>query len=73
MRALLDENLDHRLKRLLAPEVEAVTVRERGWGSKENGELLELAQHEFDALLTTDQSIPHQQNLARFDLAIVLF
>jgi predicted nuclease of predicted toxin-antitoxin system len=69
---LLDENLDRRLKRLLAPEVEAVTVRERGWGSKENGELLELAQHEFDALITTDRGIPHQQDLSRFDLVVVL-
>lgn len=59
MRALLDENLPRGLKRLLAPEVETITVRERGWGSKENGELLELAQHEFDALITTDQGVPH--------------
>jgi predicted nuclease of predicted toxin-antitoxin system len=72
VRVLLDENLDRRLKNFLDPEAEAVTVRERGWGSKENGELLELAQREFDVLLTTDQGIPHQQNLSRFDLAIVL-
>ncbi len=72
MRALLDENLPRGLKRLLAPEVRVTTVRERGWGSKENSELLELAQHEFDALITTDQGIPHQQNLSRFDLTVVL-
>ncbi len=66
MRALLDENLPRGLKQLLAAEVEVVTVRERGWGSKENGELLELAQHEFDAVITTDQGIPHQQDLSRF-------
>ena len=64
--------LPRTLKRLLPPEVEAVTVREQDWGSKENGELLELAEKEFDALLTTDKGLPHQQNLARFDLAVVL-
>jgi len=64
--------LPRTLKRLLPPDVEVVTVREQGWGSKENGELLELAEKEFDALLTTDKGLPHQQNLARFDLAVVL-
>ncbi len=52
--------------------MEAVTVRERGWGSKGNGELLGLAEGEFDAFLTTDKGIPHQQDLAAFDLAVVL-
>lgn len=72
MRVLFDEMLPRRLKRLFPPAVETVTVRERGWGSKENGELLELAEKEFDALLTTDKGTPHQQDLACFDLAVVL-
>ncbi len=38
----------------------------------ENGELIEAAQREFDALITIDQGIPHQQNLVDVDLAIVL-
>ena len=72
MRLLLDEHLDRRLKRFFGEEHEVVTVRERGWGSKENGELIEVAQREFDALVTMDQGIPHQQNLRSVDLAIVL-
>ncbi len=72
MRVLLDEMLDRRLKRSLPQDVEAVTVQERGWGSKENGELLGLAQEEFDALLTADRGIPHQQDLSRFDLTVVV-
>ncbi len=48
------------------------TVGRRSRAGEKNGELLEHAQHEFDALVTTDRSIPHQQNLARFDLAIVV-
>lgn len=72
MRVLLDEMLDRRLKRWLPEGVEAVTVRERGWDSKKNGELLTLAEKEFDVLLTTDRGIPHQQNLSRFDLTVVV-
>ena len=37
-----------------------------------NGELLALAEKEFDLLLTTDRGIPHQQDLSRFDLEIVV-
>ena len=72
MRVLLDENLPRRLKDFLPPEVEVLTVQERGWGSIENGELLGLAQQEFDVLLTVDRGIPHQQDLSRFDLALVV-
>ena len=72
MRVLLDEMLPRKLKRLLPEGVEAATVRERGWDSKKNGELLALAEKEFDLLLTTDRGIPHQQDLSRFDLEIVV-
>ena len=54
MRVLLDEMLPRKLKQLLPQEVEVVTVQERGWDSKENGELLALAEKKFDVLLTTD-------------------
>jgi predicted nuclease of predicted toxin-antitoxin system len=69
---LLDEMLDRRLKRMLPEGVEVVTVRERGWNSKKNGELLALAEKEFDILLITDRGIPHQQDLTRFDLEVVV-
>jgi len=72
VRVLLDEMLDRRLRRLLPEGVEAVTVRERGWDSKKNGELLALAEKEFDVLLTTDRGIPHQQDISRFDLEVVV-
>lgn len=41
MKLLLDENLPKRLKKHF-PEHEIFTVREKGWNSKKNGELLEL-------------------------------
>ena len=63
MHSLLDENLPRKLIPLLAPEVEAVTVAQQGWRGKDNGELIALAEREFDALATMDQGIPHQQNL----------
>ncbi|MBA2440783.1 MAG: DUF5615 family PIN-like protein [Rubrobacter sp.] len=73
MRVLLDEMLDRRLKKLLPSLVEeALTVRERGWGSLENGELLKAAQQEFDVLLTMDQSMPHQQDLTGLRIAVVI-
>ena len=72
MRVLLDENLDHRLKRFFGAEHDVVTVRERGWSGKENGELIRDAQMEFDVLVTMDQGIPHQQNLTEVDLVILL-
>ena len=71
MRLLLDENLDRRLKRFFGEEHDVLTVQERGWSGKDNGELIELAQHEFDAPVTTDREIPHQQNLR--GVALVIF
>ena len=72
MRVLLDEMLPRKLKRLLPEAAEVVTVQERGWDSMTNGELLTLAEKEFDILLTTDQGIPHQQDLSQFDLEVVV-
>lgn len=71
MKVLLDECLPKKLKReVVADEVK--TVPEVGWASKKNGELLRLAQLDFDVLLTNDQNLEHQQNLKKFDLAFVV-
>lgn len=72
MRVLLDENVDRRLKRSFDPSHEVVTVRERGWSGKRNGDLLSSAEAEFDVLFTLDANMRHQQNLSRYDLAVVL-
>lgn len=64
--------MPRKLKRLFAGDVEVVTVQERGWDSLENGDLLEAAQGEFDALLTTDRGIPHQQDLSGLGLTVVV-
>ena len=57
---------------LLAPEVEARTVQQEGWAGRKNGKLLSAAAASFDVLITTDQGIPHQQNLSRYEIGIVV-
>ncbi len=69
---LLDENVDRRLKQDFAEGYEVATVAEAGWAGEKNGELLRLAQNGFDVLVSTDKGIPHQQDVSRFDLAVVL-
>jgi len=43
-----------------------------GWASKKNGELLRLAEGEFDVLVTTDQRLSYQQSVASFAIAVVV-
>jgi len=59
MRILLDENIDRRLKRLFDSQFDVVTVSEYGWSGTKNGELLQLAEKEFDALVTMDRNIQY--------------
>lgn len=71
MRVLLDECLPRKLKREVQGDV-VRTVPEVGWAGTKNGALLRLVEREFDVFLTNDQNIEHQQNLKRFDLAVVV-
>jgi predicted nuclease of predicted toxin-antitoxin system len=72
MRVLLDEQLDRRLKKLFAPEFNVLTVAERGWKGKKNGELLRSAQQEFDVLITMDKGIEHQQRWRAMTLGFII-
>ncbi|MFO1433097.1 MAG: DUF5615 family PIN-like protein [Candidatus Competibacteraceae bacterium] len=69
---LLDENMDRRLKREFDSDFTVMTVTERGWSGKRNGELLRLAEAEFDALVTMDKSIEYRQNLSGIRLGIII-
>ena len=71
MRVLLDECLPRRLKRDLVGH-DARTVPEMGWASRRNGELLRLAEREFDAFLTVDRKLQHQQKLSAFRIAVIV-
>ncbi len=72
MRLLFDESVTWALRPLLMGEHEVETVKYLGWNAKRNGELLTLAQNEFDVLITADQSIPYQQHITEADVAIVV-
>lgn len=69
MKVLLDECLPKKLKYEIAAET-VRTVPECGWASKQNGELLRLAEQEFDVLVTNDQNMEHQQTINAFDLGV---
>jgi len=70
MRLLLDENLPKRLKQdFLSHEV--FTVREKSWNGIKNGELLKLLlENNFDALLTFDKNLQHQQNFQKYTITV---
>lgn len=74
MKVLLDENLPKRLKfRLLEQNHDASTAREMEWNGKKNGELLGLLTFNgFEALITSDKNLIHQQNLDKFGVKVLL-
>jgi hypothetical protein len=69
MRLLLDECIDERF-RLLFPTHECQTARFAKLAGLKNGRLLEAAG--FDVLITVDQHIPDQQNLAGRTIALMI-
>ncbi len=48
------------------------TIKQMGWKSKQNGELLTLAASHFEAFVTTDRNLSFQQTLPRFNIAVVV-
>ena len=70
MRILLDECVPWPMHRVLAGH-ECSTTQQRGWAGIKNGELLRLAEAEFDLFVTADQGIRDQQNLADRKSAIL--
>jgi hypothetical protein len=72
MRVLLDECVPRPLKREIA-EHAVSTVTQMGWSGIENGELLALIrQASFEAFVTVDQNLPHQQNLRAAGMGVVV-
>jgi hypothetical protein len=49
-----------------------ITVQRRGWAGIKNGDLLALAEKEFDVFVTVDRKIALEQDLTRFALAVIL-
>jgi len=73
MKLLLDECLPRKMKFLFSGSGHPCeTVREAGFGGKENGELLSLAEGKFDVLITVDKNLKHQQNITNRRIAILV-
>jgi hypothetical protein len=68
--------LDHCVPKPFARELPAHEVRtaaQMGWSGLQNGKLLaEAAGAAFDAFLTVDKNIRHQQNLTTLPLAVIV-
>ncbi len=73
MKLLLDENLPKKLKKQLSVEHIAATVRDIGWQSKKNGELMKLmVEEKIEVLITFDKNLQHQQNFEKYPFAILV-
>ncbi len=71
MRILLDECLDWRLCETLTNH-QCFSVSEMGWSGVSNGQLLQMAEGQFEVFITGDRNLSFQQNLTKFDLAIIV-
>jgi predicted nuclease of predicted toxin-antitoxin system len=72
MKVLIDESLDVRLHQHLSGH-DTYTVQFMGWKGLKNGVLLARAATDgFDVVLTYDQNIQHQQNLATLPVSVVI-
>lgn len=70
-RVLFDEDVPRQLRRDLT-EFKIRTVQEEGWSSIKNGELLRRSAPTFDVLVTADKRLRHQQNVAQFEIGVVV-
>lgn len=66
----MDECVPWPLAKLLDGH-ECANPQKKGWGGIKNGDLLKLAEAEFDLFITSDQNLRYQQNLAGRKIAIL--
>lgn len=71
MKILLDESISVRLAKEFHG-LKISTVYKEGWAGKRNGELLKLAEENFDIFITVDQNMQYQLNLLRAKIPIVV-
>ena len=73
MKLLLDEQLPKKLSKAFPSSFEIWTVKQRGWSSIKNGELLRLAgESNFAALITADKNMSYQHNPITLPLAVIV-
>lgn len=71
MRILIDECLNWRICRALHAH-HCVAAQKMGWSGLTNGELLRTAERDFDVFITGDRNLSFQQNVATFDIAVII-
>ena len=72
MRVLLDEQLPRQLAPLLTGH-DVRTVQQQSWAGLKNGQLLDAAEAAgFTVLVTGDRNLQFQQNVAKWQLGIVV-
>lgn len=74
IRILLDECLPVKLKyrfQEYSVDFQVSTVTDQNWTGIKNGELLNIAQDQFDVFITIDQNLPYQQHLPKYNIAVV--
>ncbi len=70
VRIVLDECVPWPLAKHLTGHT-CTSPQRNGWGGFENGDLLRLAEEEYDLFVTSDQNLRYQQNLADRKIAIL--
>ena len=48
------------------------TVPQMGWAGIKNGDLLVLAEKQFELFVTVDRNLSFQQNLSRYNIAVLV-
>ena len=71
LKILLDECLNIHLANEI-PGYYVKTVVQMGWAGLTNGKLLSNAQTHFDVFITNDQNLSFQQNLGKFEIAVIV-
>ena len=71
MKFLIDECLPHQIRGRLTGH-DSRALKYAGYSGYENGELLSIAEDEYDVFITSDKNLRYQQNLSGRKLAILL-
>ncbi len=72
MKILIDECLPKSIKHEFFGHL-ALTVRDMGWDSKTNGELMSVAMNEgFEVFVTVDKNLQFQQNLKKYNIIVIV-
>jgi len=73
MKLLLDEQMPRKIARHFPENFIVHTVQSQGWEGVKNGELLALAaSHGYDAVISADKNMAHQQNQQSLPLSVVV-